>query len=130
VNPFKMVEDMVLKIITSRFTWMALPPSNIVKIYEAVQKLLVEHARTHAHTHTHTHTETGDLISLLSFFGSGLKIQQQIPLTTKWQMNQKISHPWSQHPNIASSVTNAKINFMYHLHNHNTGYVVPGHSRT
>jgi hypothetical protein len=40
---------------------------NIMKIYQAVQKLLV------GHTHTHTHTETGDLISLLSFLEGRLK---------------------------------------------------------
>jgi hypothetical protein len=61
---------------------------NFMKIYQAVQKLLVgdtedrqtdrqtdRHTDTHTHTHTHTHTQrqTVELISLLSFLESRLK---------------------------------------------------------
>jgi hypothetical protein len=42
---------------------MASPPPNIMKIYQAVQKLL-------------SHRQTGDLISLLSFLESRKMIQQ------------------------------------------------------
>jgi hypothetical protein len=53
---------------------------NIMKIYQAVQKLLVVDTQTHTdtHTHTHTHTDThrdrekGDLISPFSFLESWL----------------------------------------------------------
>jgi hypothetical protein len=40
-------------------------------------KVISGGTRTHAreHTHTHTHTQTGDLISLLSFLESRLKIK-------------------------------------------------------
>jgi hypothetical protein len=44
---------------------------NVMKIYQAVQKLLVGDTQTD--TDTHTHTQTGDLISLLSFLKSRLK---------------------------------------------------------
>jgi hypothetical protein len=49
---------------------------NIMKIYEAVQKLLVGHTDTHTNTDKHRQTDrqTGDLISLLSFLESRLKI--------------------------------------------------------
>jgi hypothetical protein len=48
-----------------------------MKIYHAVQKLLVGDTQTdiNTHTHTHTHTQTGDLISLLSFLESRIKIK-------------------------------------------------------
>jgi hypothetical protein len=44
---------------------------NIMKIYQAVQNLLL------GDTHTHRHTQTGDLISLLSFLESRLKTDRQ-----------------------------------------------------
>jgi hypothetical protein len=55
---------------------------NNMKIYQAVQKLLVgacthTHTNTHTNTHTHTDRQTGDLISLLSFLESRLKGKTQ-----------------------------------------------------
>jgi hypothetical protein len=53
---------------------------NIMKIYIAVQKLLVGDIHTYrqtdrdTHTHTHTDIQTADLISLLSFLASRLKM--------------------------------------------------------
>jgi hypothetical protein len=46
---------------------MALPLPNFMKIYQAVQKLLVGDRQTGRQTHTHTDRQTGDLIRLLSF---------------------------------------------------------------
>jgi hypothetical protein len=43
---------------------------SIMKIYQAVQKLVMGHT----HTHTETDRQTCDLISLLYFLESGLKI--------------------------------------------------------
>jgi hypothetical protein len=40
---------------------------NFMKLYEALEKLLM------GYTHTHTHRQTGDLISILSFLESRLK---------------------------------------------------------
>jgi hypothetical protein len=47
---------------------------NFIKIYLSFQKLLVGDTYTHTHTHTHRHTQTGDLINLLLFLESKLKI--------------------------------------------------------
>jgi hypothetical protein len=72
-----MIEDMGLKIIAlievPLIGTTSIP--DFIKIYQAVQKLLV------GHTHTHTHTErerererlTSNLISLLPFFENRLK---------------------------------------------------------
>jgi hypothetical protein len=43
-------------------------PTNFMKIYQAVQKLLMGDAQTER--------QTGDLISLLSFLGSRLKMNE------------------------------------------------------
>jgi hypothetical protein len=63
-----MVEDMRLKNYCFEVPLNAINSlPNIVKIYPAVQKLLV----------WDTHTQTGDLISILSFLESRLKRNQQ-----------------------------------------------------
>jgi hypothetical protein len=48
LNHFNMVEDMGLKIVASRSTWIAFINSvpNIIIIYQAVQKLFVGHIQT------------------------------------------------------------------------------------
>jgi hypothetical protein len=64
-----MVEDMGLKIYCIEVPLNGITPiSNFIKIYQAVQKLLVGHA------HTQTDRQTHELISLLSILESRLKI--------------------------------------------------------
>jgi hypothetical protein len=54
-------------------------PIKFQKIYQSVQKLLGEgiQRQTHTHRHRHTHTHTDDLISLLSFLESRLKMEKK-----------------------------------------------------
>jgi hypothetical protein len=46
---------------------------NVMKIYQAVQKLLVGDTDRHTHIDRQTDRQTGDLINLLSFLESMLK---------------------------------------------------------
>jgi hypothetical protein len=62
------------KCLNEFYTASSLPSlTNTMKMYQAVQKLLVGDTQTDGQTHTHTHTKPGDLISLLSFLESRIR---------------------------------------------------------
>jgi hypothetical protein len=69
-----MVEDMVKNYCVKVSLYGVTSAPNFMKLYQAVQKLLVGDIQTD----THADRRTGDLISLLSFLKSKLKMNTVI----------------------------------------------------